>query len=184
MFPFKLEVLSCFTVLFSSLGSRNKHQQTRRAFLPEAADGYPTRRVVKAKDWPPRCSPCRLTGVRLAGSPPASSVLNGPGTPNGALRNGSQFFWSTRRCSAKAVCESLCSLLLRGFLPFPSAPEPQGAGSAFQPPHRSCSLSPCASHGRVWSWMTRGPLALVMARAVLHSSRGDLRGSGLLVCSL
>lgn len=51
MFPFKLEVLSCSIVLFSTSGSHNKHQQTRSAFLPEAIDGYSTRRVVNARDW-------------------------------------------------------------------------------------------------------------------------------------
>lgn len=62
-----------------------------------------------------------LMGVRLAGSPPTGSVLNGPGRRNLALRNGGQFSWSTRRRGAKAVCESPCSLLLLrgGFTPFP-----------------------------------------------------------------
>lgn len=58
MFPFKLEVLSCFTVLFSSLGFFNEHRRTLRAFLPEATDGYPTWWVVNARDWP-----CNAHGV-------------------------------------------------------------------------------------------------------------------------
>lgn len=97
-------------------------------------------------------------GVCLAGSPPTSNALNGPGTLNGALHNGSQFSWSTRRRSAKAVCKSPCILLLSGFHSFPSAPEHWGRGSSFQPQHGSCSLSPCASYGR--TWMTQGPLHL------------------------
>lgn len=101
-----------------------------------------------------------LMGVRLAGSPPTGSVLNGPGRRNLALRNGGQFSWSTRRRGAKAVCESPCSLLLLrgGIHPFPSAPERWGGGSSFQPRHRSCSLSPYALRGR--TWMTQPPLRL------------------------
>lgn len=112
-----------FTVLFSSLGSHNKHGQTHRAFLHEATGG--------CRSWRAGTVCAALTepvhGCPLAGSP-AQHCLNGPVRLNGALRNGSQFSWSAGRRSAKAVCESL---LLGGFHLFASAPEPWGGGLSF-----------------------------------------------------
>lgn len=102
---------------------------------------------------------CLLLGVCCPGSPPTSKALNGPASLNGALRNGGQFSRSTRRRSARAVCESPCSLLLREEVsPLPLRSRAQGRWVSFQPQHRSCSLIPCASRGR--TWMTQGPLHL------------------------
>lgn len=127
MFPFNLEVLSCFTVSFSSLDSHNKHRQTHRAFLPEASDGVS---LPAGRDC--LCSAhglCQWVSPLLAVHP--SSALNGPVRLNGALRNGSQFSWLAGRRSARAVCESL---LLGRFHLFPSAPETWGGGLSFPPP--------------------------------------------------
>lgn len=147
MFPFKLEVLSCSTVLFSSLGSQDKHRQTRGAFVPEALMDIPP------SGWCVRGTACAtlagpVNGCPPCWQPPTSSPLNGTGRLNGALCNGSQFSWSMQRRGAKAVCESPCSLRQGGFTPFPlllSSPSTRPAPSG-------------VLHGR--TWMTQQPLHL------------------------
>lgn len=116
-------------------------------------------------------------GVHLAGSPPHQQCTEWAWETEWGSTQQRPIFLSTQRHSAKAVCESLCSLLLGGFHCFLSAPEPWGGGCSFQPQHRSCSLSPytlCES-----MWMTQ---QLVVAQAVLCSSHRDLGGSRLFAC--
>lgn len=121
-------------------------------------------------------SACLLMGVRLAGSPPTGSVLNGPGRRNLALRNGGQFSWSTRRRGAKAVCESLCSLLLRGGSPLSFCSRALERWVLFPAPTQV--LLP-QSLRFAWEDMDdTATVALAVARAVLCSSRGDLGGLG------
>lgn len=155
MFPFKLEVLSCSTVLFFSLGSRNKHRQTCGAFLCEALmDIPPGGCCVRGTGCAALALP--VNGCPPCWQPPTSSPLNGTGRLNGALCNGSQFSWSMRRRGAKAVCESPCSLRQGEFTPFPLLLSPGELGLLSSP-----STHPAPSgalHGR--TWMTQQPLHL------------------------
>lgn len=116
-------------------------------------------------------------GVHLAGSPPHQQCAEWAWETEWGSTQQRPISLSAQRHSAKAVCESLCRLLLRGFHHFPSAPEPWGGGSSFQPQHKSCSLSPYTSHES--AWVTQ---QLAVAQAILCSSHRDLGGSRLFAC--
>lgn len=116
-------------------------------------------------------------GVHLAGSPPHQQCAEWAWETEWGSTQQQPISLSAQRHSAKAVCESLCRLLLRGFHHFPSAPEPWRGGSSFQPQHRSCSLSPYTSHES--AWVTQ---QLAVAQAILCSSHRDLGGSRLFAC--
>lgn len=88
--------------------------------------------------------------------------------------------WSTGRLSAKAVCESPCSLL-RGVTPSPLLLSPGDMGLFSSP---STGPAPPVPTLHVEDTGDTATTALAEEQPVLCSSCEDLGGSGLLVCSL